>query len=257
MQQLGQYALLARTNRLSLLGVRRKRRIGQDHDFERLRDYTLDDNYKHIEWRATARRRKLTVKDFQSSQSQRIIFLMDCGRMMTNEAAGLSLLDHALNAMLMLGYVALRQGDSAWADRLLRRDPQFPASPGRHEPDEPPAARLVRPLSAVGRIALRPGLPLPRLALPQTIARGVGDQPDRRGQLEPGGAVFDESGRPSPAVGRAVARPPTIRRRGDRASGRRSALAPPPRPTCWRGAIRFSAICSERASWRSTYSPST
>ncbi|MHC4179229.1 MAG: DUF58 domain-containing protein, partial [Planctomycetota bacterium] len=112
MKQLGQYAVLARTNRLSLLGVRRTRRIGQDHDFERLRDYTVDDNYKHIDWRATARRRKLTVKDFQSAQSQRIIFLMDCGRMMTNEAAGLSLLDHGLNAMLMLGYVALRQGDS-------------------------------------------------------------------------------------------------------------------------------------------------
>ncbi len=112
MQQLSQYAILARTNRLSLMGVRRTRRIGQDHDFERLRDYTLDDNYKHIDWRATARRRKLTVKDFQTSQSQRIIFLMDCGRMMTNESVGLSLLDHALNAMLMLGYVALRQGDS-------------------------------------------------------------------------------------------------------------------------------------------------
>ncbi|HYW78069.1 MAG TPA: DUF58 domain-containing protein [Thermoguttaceae bacterium] len=112
MQQLGQYALLARTNRLSLLGVRRTRRIGQDHDFERLRDYTVDDNYKHIDWRATARRRKLTVKDFQSSQSQRTIFLLDCGRMMTNEAAGLSLLDHGLNALLMLSYVALRQGDS-------------------------------------------------------------------------------------------------------------------------------------------------
>ncbi len=112
MKQLGQYALLARTNRLSLLGVRRTRRIGQDHEFERLRDYTVDDNYKHIDWRSTARRRKLTVKNFQSSQSQRILFLMDCGRMMTNQAAGLSLLDHGLNAMLMLSFVALRQGDS-------------------------------------------------------------------------------------------------------------------------------------------------
>jgi uncharacterized protein (DUF58 family) len=112
MKQLGEYAVLARTNRLSLLGVRRTRRIGQDHDFERLRDYTVDDNYKHIEWRATARRQKLTVKDFQSSQSQRIVFLVDCGRMMTNEAAGLSLLDHGLNAMLMLSYVALNRGDA-------------------------------------------------------------------------------------------------------------------------------------------------
>jgi uncharacterized protein (DUF58 family) len=112
MKQLSQYALLARTNRLSLLGVRRTRRVGQDHDFERLRDYTIDDNYKHIEWRASARRRKLTVKDFQITQSQRLVFLVDCGRMMTNEAEGISLLDHALNAMLMLSYVALRQGDA-------------------------------------------------------------------------------------------------------------------------------------------------
>jgi len=112
MKQLGQYAMLAKTNRLSLLGVKRTRRIGQDHDFERLRDYTVDDNYKHIDWRTTARRMKLTVRDYQSSQSQRIVFLLDCGRMMTNESAGLSLLDHGLNAMLMLSYVALRQGDS-------------------------------------------------------------------------------------------------------------------------------------------------
>ena len=122
MQQLGQYALLARTDRLNLLGVRHTRRIGQDHEFERLRDYTIDDNYKHIDWRSTARRRKLTVKDYQASQSQRILFLIDCGRMMTNEAAGLSLLDHGLNAMLMLSYVALRQGDSvgliAFSDQI-------------------------------------------------------------------------------------------------------------------------------------------
>jgi uncharacterized protein (DUF58 family) len=94
------------------MGVRRTRKIGQDNEFERLRDYTPDDNYKHIDWRATARRRKLTVKDFQTNQSQRIVFLLDCGRMMTNQASGISLLDHSLNAMLMLSFVALRQGDS-------------------------------------------------------------------------------------------------------------------------------------------------
>ncbi|WP_233200306.1 DUF58 domain-containing protein [Blastopirellula marina] len=115
MKQLAEYALLARTNRLSLVGVRRTRKVGQDHDFERLRDYTRDDNYKHIDWRSTARRRKLTVREFQTSQSQRIIFMIDCGRMMTNEADGISLLDHAFNAMLMMGFVALRQGDSVGA----------------------------------------------------------------------------------------------------------------------------------------------
>ncbi len=112
MKQIAEYAVLARTNRLSLIGVRRTRRTGQDNEFEQLRDYTLDDNYKFIDWRATARRNKLTVRDYQVNQSQRLIFLVDCGRMMANERDGLTLLDYSLNSLLMLGYVALSQGDS-------------------------------------------------------------------------------------------------------------------------------------------------
>jgi uncharacterized protein (DUF58 family) len=127
MRQLREYALLARTDRLNLMGMRRARRIGQDNEFERLRDYTLDDNYKHIDWRSTARRGKLTVKDFQANQSQRVLFLIDCGRMMTLTAEGISLLDHALNAALMLSYVALSKGDSVgllcFADEIERYVP--------------------------------------------------------------------------------------------------------------------------------------
>ena len=112
LKQIAEYDLLARTNRLNQLGVRRSRKIGQDNEFERLREYTRGDNYKHMDWRATARRRKLIVRDFQENQSQRIIFMIDCGRMMTGQSGGIDLFDHALNAMLMLSYVALRQGDS-------------------------------------------------------------------------------------------------------------------------------------------------
>ncbi|MGB7328789.1 MAG: DUF58 domain-containing protein [Rubripirellula sp.] len=112
MKQLADYAMLARTNRLSLIGVRKTRRIGQDSEFERLRDYSRDDNYRHIDWRSTARRSKLTVRQFQSDQSQRVIFLLDCGRMMTNQRDGYTLLDHALNSILMMAYVALSQGDA-------------------------------------------------------------------------------------------------------------------------------------------------
>ena len=111
-KQISEYALLARTNRLSQIGVRRTRRAGQENEFERLRDYQQDDNYKHIDWRSTARRQKTTVRQFQTDQSQRVIFLLDCGRMMTNEYAGLNLVDYALNSVLMLSYVALDQGDS-------------------------------------------------------------------------------------------------------------------------------------------------
>lgn len=127
MKQIAEYDLLARTNRLSLLGMRRSRKIGQDNEFERLRDYTQDDNYKHIDWRSTARRRKLTVRDFQADQSQRIMFMVDCGRMMTGTAGDISLLDHSLNAMLMLSYVALRKGDSvgliSFSDRIHNYTP--------------------------------------------------------------------------------------------------------------------------------------
>lgn len=124
MRQLREYALLARHDRISLLGMRRTRRIGQDNEFERLRDYTLDDNYKHIDWRSTARRGKLTVKDFQANQSQRVIFLVDCGRMMTLACQGMTLLDHAFNSMLMMSYIALERGDSVgmlcFADQIMR-----------------------------------------------------------------------------------------------------------------------------------------
>ncbi len=133
-KQIGEYALLARTNRLSQIGVRRTRRPGQDNNFERLRDYQSDDNYKHIDWRASARRQKLTVKQFQTDQSQRVIFLLDCGRMMTNEYQQLSLLDYALNSVLMLSYVALAQGDSVgmlcFSDRIHAYVP--PAGGKRH-----------------------------------------------------------------------------------------------------------------------------
>ncbi len=112
LHQLSHYALLARTNRLNLLGVRRTRKVGQDNEFERLREYTRDDHYRNINWRSTARHNKLIVQDYQNTQSQRIIFLIDCGRMMTNESAEMTFVDHALNSMLMLSHVALSKGDS-------------------------------------------------------------------------------------------------------------------------------------------------
>jgi uncharacterized protein (DUF58 family) len=113
LKQIGRYALYARTNRMSLLGVRRSRRVGTDNEFERLRDYSSDDQFKSIDWRATARRLKLTVRDHQSNQSQRIVFAIDCGRMMVNRTAGESLLDAALDAALTLAHVALAQRDEA------------------------------------------------------------------------------------------------------------------------------------------------
>ena len=111
LRHISRYALYARQDRSSLLGVRRSRRVGTDNEFERLRDYTGDDPYKSIDWRATARRLKLTVRDHQSNQSQRIVFAVDCGRMMVNRTGGESLLDAALDAALTLASVALARRD--------------------------------------------------------------------------------------------------------------------------------------------------
>jgi len=112
--QVARFTMLARRDRLSTIGVRRSRRLGADNEFERLRDYTEGDDPRHVDWRATARRRKLTCRAFQLNQSQRIIFLIDCGRLMAGDTGdGLSPLDHALNAMLLLAHVALIKGDQA------------------------------------------------------------------------------------------------------------------------------------------------
>ncbi|MDB5338389.1 MAG: hypothetical protein JWN70_4008 [Planctomycetaceae bacterium] len=124
LKQIGRYALYARLNRMSLLGVRRVRRVGFENEFERLRDYTPDDQFKFIDWRTSARRQKLTVRDFQSSQSQRVLFVLDCGRMMVSEADGQSMLDLAIDAALTLSYVALAKQDQVgllcFSDRVVR-----------------------------------------------------------------------------------------------------------------------------------------
>lgn len=122
-RQLARYTLLARRDKLTAIGVRRSRRLGTDNEFERLRDYVQGDEPRHMDWRATARRQKLTVRAHQINQSQRVIFLIDSGRMMTGDTGGgLTPLDHAFNAMLMLAHVALIRGDQVgmivYSDRI-------------------------------------------------------------------------------------------------------------------------------------------
>jgi uncharacterized protein (DUF58 family) len=84
---------------------------GGESEFERLRNYTRDDEVRHIDWRATARRRELTVRQFQTETQQSVLVMLDTGRAMRAEAEGLSFVDHALNATLMLAHIALSRGD--------------------------------------------------------------------------------------------------------------------------------------------------
>ena len=104
------YELLARQDR-ELALVRATRMKGGESEFERLREYTKDDEYRSVDWKATARRQKLIARQYQMESNQNVVFVLEAGRLMTAEVDGLSQFDHALNASLMLAHVAARAGD--------------------------------------------------------------------------------------------------------------------------------------------------
>lgn len=116
--QMRQYELMAHANRLTELGVKRVRRIGSSREFEQIRPYAQGDDVRTINWRATARRSdaagpSVMVNAFQDEKSQAIYCLIDKGRVMKMPFDGLSLLDYAINATLVLSNVALLKQDKA------------------------------------------------------------------------------------------------------------------------------------------------
>ncbi len=106
------YELMARQNRLSEIGVRMVRMPGQGREFERLREFRYGDEIRQIDWKATARQRQLISREFNVERNQNIVIMVDCGRFMRTETAGISYLDRALNSAIMLSYIALGQGDN-------------------------------------------------------------------------------------------------------------------------------------------------
>jgi len=104
--------LLAVDSWLSQMGVRQRPRRGQGLEFNQLREFREGDSLRQIDWKATARQRMPITREYQEERDQQIIFLLDCGRSMRSQDGDLAHLDHALNACLLLSYVALRQGDA-------------------------------------------------------------------------------------------------------------------------------------------------
>src|SRR5438034_1165209 len=100
------YEALVRTTLVRAGGYRAKRLPGAGREFSHFRDYTIDDDYRHVNWKATARRAKPITAVFESEHSQDIIFCLDIGRMMAAHVGSLSKLDHAINAILMLTHVS-------------------------------------------------------------------------------------------------------------------------------------------------------
>ena len=105
------YDLLLRRNRLWELGLRQTRVLGAGREFERLRDYQPDDEYRRINWKATARRGKPISAEFETERTQNVMALVDVGRMMRSPVGDVSKLDYAINAVLLLAYVTAHKGD--------------------------------------------------------------------------------------------------------------------------------------------------
>jgi len=105
------YDLLVRRGRLHELGLRASKLRGQGTEFERLRDYLPDDEYRRIDWKATARRGKPISVEYETERSQNIVAVLDIGRLMRGPVGDLSKMDYAVNAVLMLAYVATLRGD--------------------------------------------------------------------------------------------------------------------------------------------------
>lgn len=117
---LARYAWLSGDRRLAQIGIKTYAQRGLGTDFRQLSDYKTGDSLRHIDWKATQRQRRPIVREFQDDRDQCVLFLLDCGRRMRADEGALALkanshFDEALNALMLLSYVALKEGDEVGA----------------------------------------------------------------------------------------------------------------------------------------------
>ena len=111
--QLRKYDLMAISNNLHQYGIKKIRRIGHTMEFEQIKEYVLGDDLRTINWKATAKSNQLMVNQFQDEKSQPVYSVIDKGRLMKMPFDGLSLLDYAINAALVISNVAIKKHDKA------------------------------------------------------------------------------------------------------------------------------------------------
>jgi uncharacterized protein (DUF58 family) len=115
---LSRYAWLAGDRRLAEIGIKTYAARGAGTDFKQLGEYVPGMPTRHIDWNASMRHRRPVVREFQDDRDQSVVFLLDCGRRMrADERSGTtgSHFDQALNAAMLLAYVALKDGDAVGA----------------------------------------------------------------------------------------------------------------------------------------------
>lgn len=109
---LARFALLSAEQASRMVGAHLKRRRGEGTDFHQMREYRIGDSLRQIDWKATARARKLISREYQDEKNQQLIVVLDTGRRMLARDGALAHFDHALDASLVVSYLALRQGDA-------------------------------------------------------------------------------------------------------------------------------------------------
>lgn len=153
--------LLAIQHRLRDAGVRNIRRRGEGTSFANLREYVTGDDPRHVDWKATARRRKLITREFTVEQGQTVVIAMDSGRMMTQLSDGVPRFEYALSSAMLLADVAAQSRDNVGlllfddeirafvppsrGKQVLERIRQalIPATASMAEPDYATAFRLL------------------------------------------------------------------------------------------------------------------
>lgn len=110
-RQVAKLAMLAVDNRTAFMGIHTQRRRGEGTEFFQLREYREGDLLRQVDWKAVSRRNQLISREYREEQNQQVLFLLDCGRRLHTRDGEISHFDHVLNAVLLMTYVALRNGD--------------------------------------------------------------------------------------------------------------------------------------------------
>jgi len=111
--QMRKYELKAIRNNLTDYGIKKLRKISNNREFEQIKNYVYGDDFRTVNWKATARRSQLMVNQYQDERAQRVYSIIDMGRTMKMPFNGMSLLDYAINAALVISNIAVKKHDKA------------------------------------------------------------------------------------------------------------------------------------------------
>lgn len=111
--QMRKYELLAISNKLQMTGIKKIRRIGHNFEFDQIKNYTVGDDYRTVNWKATARKNDLMVNQYMDERAQNVYSIVDMGRLMKMPFNGMTLLDYAINSTLVISNIAMRKQDKA------------------------------------------------------------------------------------------------------------------------------------------------